>query len=161
MNDNEMYEMFKKAQTMINNNQIPDELKTMINNMNSNSNTNNTNNININTNSNSNTGNNNNNSNNNNNNLNMDIETFMKLKNIMSKMNNNDDDMSKLLFALKPYLRNEKKEKVDEYINLIKMGKMTQLFEVLNTTHTTNSNTNINTNTNNINTNNNNNTTTN
>lgn len=124
MNDNEMYEMFKKAQSMIDNNQIPDELKSMINNMNNNkSNTSHTS---------SNINNSNVNNNTNNNNPNIDMETFMKLKNIMSKMNNNDDDMSKLLFALKPYLRNEKKEKVDEYINLIKMGKMTQLFDILN-----------------------------
>ena len=124
MNDNEMYEMFKKAQSMIDNNQIPDEIKSMINNMNvNNSNTSQTS---------SNINNSNVNNNTNNNNSNIDMETFIKLKNIMSKMNNNDDDMSKLLFALKPYLRNEKKEKVDEYINLIKMGKMTQLFDILN-----------------------------
>ena len=57
---------------------------------------------------------------------------MMKLQNIMSKMKslNNDDDMSKLLMSLKPYLRNEKKEKVDEYIKLIKMGKMTQAFDL-------------------------------
>ena len=62
----------------------------------------------------------------------IDIETMMKLQNIMSKMKslNNDDDMSKLLMSLKPYLRNEKKEKVDEYIKLIKMGKMTQAFDL-------------------------------
>ena len=77
------------------------------------------------------------NSNQNNNNINsdfpnIDIETMMKLQGVMSKMKsfNNDDDMSKLLMSLKPYLRNEKKEKVDEYIKLIKMGKMTQAFDL-------------------------------
>ena len=30
--------------------------------------------------------------------------------------------------SLKPYLRDTKKEKLDEYMKLIKMGKMTQLF---------------------------------
>ena len=55
----------------------------------------------------------------------------MKIQNIMSKMKsaNGNDDMSKLLMSLKPYLRDGKKEKVDEYIKLIKMGKMTQLFD--------------------------------
>ena len=64
---------------------------------------------------------------------NLDIETMLKLQNIMTKLksSNSDDDMSKLLLSLKPYLRNEKKEKVDEYIKLIKMGKMTQLFNSL------------------------------
>ena len=62
----------------------------------------------------------------------IDIETMMKLQNIMSKMKsvNSDDDMSKLLISLKPYLRNEKQEKVDEYIKLIRMGKITQAFDL-------------------------------
>ena len=60
------------------------------------------------------------------------METILKLQNVMSKMKslNSNDDMSKLLNSLKPYLRNEKKEKVDEYIKLIKMGKMTQAFDL-------------------------------
>ena len=62
----------------------------------------------------------------------IDIETMMKLQNIMSKMKsvNSDDDMSKLLISLKPYLRNKKQEKVDEYIKLIRMGKITQAFDL-------------------------------
>ena len=53
----------------------------------------------------------------------------MKLQNVMSKMKNSEnDDMSKLLLSLKPYLRDGRKDKVDEYIQLIKMGKMTELF---------------------------------
>ena len=62
----------------------------------------------------------------------IDMETILKLQNVMSKMKsfNNNDDMSQLLNSLKPYLRNEKKEKVDEYIKLIKMGKMTQAFDL-------------------------------
>ena len=45
-------------------------------------------------------------------------------------MNSSNDPRSNLLNSLKPYLRNEKKEKVDEYIKLIKMGKMTQAFDL-------------------------------
>lgn len=198
MNDNDMANMIKKAQEMINNNQIPDELKNLVKNMQSNgrnsmnnqNNHNGTNNYSNrfnhnNSNSYSNQSNLNNsnnynnfkgqtnfvdnmrlnsshskesqnynkysstysqrnsnnydtdNSNQNNNNINsdfpnIDIETMMKLQGVMSKMKsfNNDDDMSKLLMSLKPYLRNEKKEKVDEYIKLIKMGKMTQAFDL-------------------------------
>ena len=33
MNDNDMANMIKKAQEMINNNQIPDELKNLVKNM--------------------------------------------------------------------------------------------------------------------------------
>lgn len=200
MNDKDMANMIKKAQEMINNNQIPDELKSLvknmqnngtnnINNQNSHNNANNYNNNHSNYNSQNNYGNsnnynnhsnystsnnynnqtnynnqnnynkysstysqrgNNNNSNTSNNNRsnsqnssqnsnegsldfpNIDIETMMKLQGVMSKMKsfNNDDDMSKLLMSLKPYLRNEKKEKVDEYIKLIKMGKITQAFDL-------------------------------
>ena len=164
MNDNDMANMIKKAQEMINNNQIPDELKNLVanmqnsynnhNNMRNSNNINNTssksnmkqdynkysstysrgnNNYNVNSRINNNTQNNQeNNATENSNSSGIDIETMMKLQNIMSKMKsfNNDDDMSKLLLSLKPYLRNEKKEKVDEYIKLIKMGKMTQAFDL-------------------------------
>ena len=62
---------------------------------------------------------------------NIDVETLMKIQNIMAKMKNSgDDDMSKLLLSLKPYLRDGRKEKVDEYIKLIKMGKITQFLDL-------------------------------
>lgn len=219
MDDNDFANMFKKAQEMINNNQVPDELRGLVNNMKNNNysngnagnktdnysntsnnyynkysitysrNNNNVKNERNNTqnhnsyrtnpyqntahqsssnsssyqNNSNNSSNNNSYQNNNSNNGNMnfdmsklsellknmqggsqenknstqsdypdiDMETMLKLQNIMSKLksNNSNDDMSKLLLSLKPYLRNEKKEKVDEYIKLIKMGKMTQLFD--------------------------------
>ncbi len=155
MNDNDMNEMFKKAQYMIQNNQIPDDIKKIINNFqnssniktsnNSNQNFNNKNDSNFSSNQNLNSKNNLNfnsnqsfnnqnntssNSQNNNSMPNIDIDTLMKMQNIMSKMKNSEnDDMSKLLLSLKPYLRDGKKDKIDEYIQLIKMGKMTQLFE--------------------------------
>ena len=167
MNDNDINEMIKKAQSMIQNNQIPEDIKSLINNFqnsNNNSNANNRNNnnntyrnnsYNYSSNYNSSTNNMNksniNSNNQNNNNLNsssrsntnlnsdststnfnnIDMETLMKIQNIMSKMKNSDnDDMSKLLLSLKPYLRNGKKEKVDEYIQLIKMGKITQFLDL-------------------------------
>ena len=149
MSDNDMNEMFKKAQYMIQNNQIPDDIKKIINNFQNSSNSNDSsNNVtnstfnskknfnnqdHSNSNANQNFTNQNNTSNNNQNNNsipNIDIETLMKMQNIMSKMKNSEnDDMSKLLLSLKPYLRDGKKDKIDEYIQLIKMGKMTQLFE--------------------------------
>ena len=130
MNDNDMANIIKKAQKMINNNQIPDELKSLVKNMQSTGNNNRKNAENY--------ANNRQIFNNHDGNTknadfpNIDIETMMKLQGIMSKMKsfNSDDDMSKLLISLKPYLRNEKKEKVDEYIKLIKMGKMTQAFDL-------------------------------
>ena len=194
MNDNDLNEMIKKAQSMIQNNQIPDDIKSLINNLqnsnnNTSSNVNNTyrnnsynysssnnqkNNSNYNYSNNKyNSNNNSSNSSYNNNNFNngnyntekkynnsnyqnssqvsnnknfsndneksdlnsitsnIDIETLMKIQNIMSKMKNSDnDDMSKLLLSLKPYLRDGRKEKIDEYIQLIKMGKMTQFLDL-------------------------------
>ena len=63
-------------------------------------------------------------------NSNIDMNSMM---NLLSKMNfNSDDDLTRLLFALKPYLRNERKEKVDEYVKLIKLGKIAEVFEKLN-----------------------------
>ena len=134
MNDNDMNEMFKKAQAMIQNNQIPDDIKKIINNF-QNTSANNVQSKNLN-NQNTNNQNVNNHNNTSDNNQtessipNIDINTLMKMQNIMSKMKNSEnDDMSKLLLSLKPYLRDDKKDKIDEYIKLIKMGKMTQLFE--------------------------------
>jgi len=63
---------------------------------------------------------------------NIDMATLMKMQSIMSKMQNNgDNDMSRLLSSLKPYLRDEKKGKVDEYMKLVKMGQMTKILESL------------------------------
>ena len=127
MNNDDMNNMIKKAQEMIQNNQIPDELKNMVANMQENS-------ANTNNNYTQSSNYNRNNSSNNNTNQdfpNIDVETMMRIQNIMSKMKSADsnDDMSKLLISLKPYLRDEKKGKIDEYIKLIRMGKMTQMFE--------------------------------
>lgn len=171
MNDQDMNELMKKAQQMIENNQIPPDIKEMANkmlnpsssnnqslntqnsssniksepnynqefktfNMNNSSSSDNNSNLNnsFNSSNGSNSSNNSNSSNssNSNNSFNFDMATLMKMQNIMSKLKTTDnDDMSKLLMSLKPYMRDERKGKIDEYINLIKMGKMTQLLESL------------------------------
>lgn len=49
----------------------------------------------------------------------LDIDTIMKIKDIMSKINKNQDcPRNKLLYSLKPYLEDEKKEKLDQYIKI-------------------------------------------
>ena len=61
---------------------------------------------------------------------NLDIGTILKIKSIMDKMNNlGNDPRSNLLLSLKPYLKKDKKEKVDKYI---KIFSMTQIFQNLN-----------------------------
>ena len=91
---------------------------------------------------------NNNNSNNNNNNQNnssnnqnsttnfdfsnIDMNTILKMQSIMSKMNNSNDPRSNLLQSLKPYLREERKAKVDQYANLLNIAKIAELFNNTN-----------------------------
>lgn len=58
---------------------------------------------------------------------NIDINTIMKMKNVMEKMNNKNDPRSNLLASLKPYLRNEKKEKLDQYANLMNFAKIADI----------------------------------
>ena len=59
---------------------------------------------------------------------NFDFETIMKMKSIMETLNNNNDQNSKLLYSLKPYLRKSRQEKIDQYINLLKLSQITKLF---------------------------------
>lgn len=58
-----------------------------------------------------------------------DIGTLMKMKQIVDSMNSNKNDpRANLLLSLKPYLKESRKEKVDQYIQIFKMGKV---FEML------------------------------
>lgn len=51
--------------------------------------------------------------------MSLDIETILKLKNIMTKINQNQScPRNNLLFALKPYLENSKQEKLEQYIRI-------------------------------------------
>lgn len=60
---------------------------------------------------------------------NIDMNTIMKMKNIMEKMNNSNDPRSNLLASLKPYLRDNKKEKLDQYANLINFAKIAEILK--------------------------------
>lgn len=140
MNDNDMNEMFNKAKEMLANNQVPDEFKSIVSNFQKSNSNNNytpnpkqTNNNQKNYNTYSQMNNRQTSSSNSNNSMpDIDMATLMKMQNIMSKMKSSDnDDMSRLLLSLKPYLRDEKKDKIDEYIKLIKMGRLTQVIESL------------------------------
>ncbi len=55
----------------------------------------------------------------------IDINTILKLKAIMDKMNmKNDDPRSRLLNSLRPYLKESRKNKLDQYIQLLNMSKI-------------------------------------
>ena len=144
MNNNDFDELVKKAQTMINNNQVPPEIAEMMRNMNANNNIKNHNN-NSSSSSNSNNANENSSSFDNGNmmnkqgsqnyhNYNNDKNSGIDLNAIISNTNFNQesDDISNLLKALKPYMSNAKKEKIDEYIKLVQIGKAAKLFNELN-----------------------------
>ena len=54
----------------------------------------------------------------NNNDFSFDINTIMKIKSIMDNMNNKNTPRNQLLMSLKPYLEDEKKEKLEQYIKI-------------------------------------------
>ena len=58
----------------------------------------------------------------------IDMNTMMKLQSMMEKMNHSSDPRSNLLQSLKPYLRDEKKSKLDQYSNLLNMANLIELF---------------------------------
>ena len=75
----------------------------------------------------------NNNSSNTNNNFdfsNLDMDTIMKLSSAFGKMKNSKNDpRANLLNSLKPYLRDEKKGKIDQYMNLLNVSKIAEIMK--------------------------------
>lgn len=144
---NNMDDLFANVKKMIDSGNIPDDIKQMMNNLQSNSsnstttspsNGNDLNNMlgqispeminNLSSMLNSSTQNSNNhNSNNSTSNLNFDMNTIMKMKSIMENMNNKNDPRANLLYSLKPYLRDSKKDKLDQYVNLLNVSKIAEL----------------------------------
>ncbi|MDO5557507.1 MAG: hypothetical protein Q4G05_04625 [Clostridia bacterium] len=63
---------------------------------------------------------------------NIDIETILKIKNILDNVNSTDNNNSaNLLRCLKPYLKENKQSKVDQYIKLLNMSKYLDIFNAL------------------------------
>lgn len=120
MND----EMFKSLSNMLGNSSSSGDFKNIISNFTSNSNNNNNN-----SNDNSTA---NNSSNNNFDFSNIDMETIMKIKNIMGAMNSKKDDpRSNLLLSLKPYLKPSRKEKLDQYMKFMNLATMLDTFNTM------------------------------
>lgn len=59
----------------------------------------------------------------------IDMNTILKMKSVMEKLNNSNDPRSNLLYSLKPYLREEKKGKIDQYANLLNVAKIADMFK--------------------------------
>ena len=63
----------------------------------------------------------------NSNNFNIDMNTIMKMKSVMDNMNSKNDPRANLLYSLKPYLRDSKKNKLDQYVNMLNISKIADM----------------------------------
>ena len=60
----------------------------------------------------------------------IDMNTIMKMSSVLGKMNNSKDDpRANLLNSLKPYLRDSKKGKLDNYMNLLNVTKIAEIMK--------------------------------
>ena len=136
MNNEDMSEIIQKLNTMINNSNNDNSTNNFDNNdMSSNSNETSFENLqailsNINFNSNNYDSNNNYSENkNSNNNFNLDFETIMKMKRAMDIFNSNKNSPeANLLLSLKPYLNNNRKQKLDQYMQFLNISKVLEVF---------------------------------
>ena len=63
---------------------------------------------------------------------NIDMNTIFKIKQVMEKMNQNKNNpRSNLLLSLKPYLKPSRKQKVDQYIQLLNMESVIENFNFM------------------------------
>ena len=128
MNENDMSNVMNQINQMLKNNEIPSDVKNMIDNLKNSSKPNssknskdsNANNTSISS------------SQNNENSPEIDMNTILKMKQIMDSMNSNKNDpRTNLLLSLKPYLKQSRKQKVDQYIKLFGLGKAFETFNSL------------------------------
>lgn len=124
----DMSEMINNVKKMVDSGNIPDNLKEIIGNLNS-SNNNNISSNDISSMLSSMLNSNNSNSNSHNNDFNIDMNTILKMKSIIETMNKKDDPRANLLYSLKPYLRDSKKDKLDQYVNLLNMSKLADIMK--------------------------------
>ena len=131
MNNEDMSDVFEKLNSIAGNNNIsPDMVNNLFNMLNnsSNSETHNSNTSNDTSQNFNNASASSNSQNTSFNNNGIDFETIMKMKSIIDKMNVKDDPRSNLLQSLKPYLKDSRKSKVDQYIQLMNMSKVLEVF---------------------------------
>lgn len=63
---------------------------------------------------------------------NVDFDTILKMKSIIDTMNIKDDPRSNLLQSLKPYLKESRRSKIDQYVKLMNMSKVLESFNFFN-----------------------------
>ncbi|MCI8620912.1 MAG: hypothetical protein HFJ50_03865 [Clostridia bacterium] len=119
MNNEDMSELFSKFSNMVNEGNIPEEMKNILSSLSGNQNEN----------TNTNTNRTEQNNQTENETPSIDFETIMKMKSIMDKMKGSaNDPRANLLLSLKPYLKESRKEKIDQYIKLFSMSKVMEVF---------------------------------
>ena len=122
MNSEDMSDVFEKLNNIAGKNNVsPDMVNNLFNMLNNSNSSNNANNSSDSSNSNS-------NQSNENNSNGIDIETIMRMKSIIDKMNVKDDPRANLLQSLKPYLKESRQSKVDQYIQLMNMSTVMEVF---------------------------------
>lgn len=58
----------------------------------------------------------------------IDMETLLKISSIINKMNSSQNDArANLLLSLKPYLKESRKSKVEQYVKLLNMSKVLEI----------------------------------
>lgn len=136
MENNDMQNLFAQVNQMLQNGNVPDELKNIVNNMNNsstaNENSSTASSKNVSNNNNSQQSNEPNNSGSSSSDFNfsdIDINTLLKMKQVMEAMNSNKDDpRANLLLSLKPYLKKSRQDKVEQYVKLFGIGKAFEAF---------------------------------
>ena len=58
-----------------------------------------------------------------------DLDTIIKFKKIFNQINSSNSPMNNLLYSLKPFLREEKQQKLDQYI---KIANLLGVLEIIN-----------------------------
>lgn len=114
----DMSDIMNKLNSMLKNNELPDDIKNIVNNFSSSGK--------------SDSGTSSSNNNTSFDTSGIDFDTILKMKTIMDSINNpQNDPRSNLLKSLKPYLRDSRKSKIDQYIKIFSMGKVFEAFNPL------------------------------
>lgn len=106
----DMQDLLKQFSSMIEKNGIPDNLKEAVGSLNLNEQDNFSNSTSSNFN-------------------NIDMETILRLKSVMDGMNSKDDPRANLLLSLKPYLKDSRKNKIDQYMQFLNMSKVFEMMQ--------------------------------
>ena len=65
-------------------------------------------------------------------NFDFDLDTIIRFKNLYQKINDNNNPRNRLLYSLKPFLRESRKKKLDEYIKIANLLGVTSIINDLN-----------------------------